>query len=385
MAFLVTPSCYNSDMSSIRSVYDELASEDIRSAPIGQLEDDLVELRRSLDALEMEWLRRLALFDRRRPVEHDGILSTTSWLMQRCRLGSSAARDKLRLARALVGMPLAAVAVAEGEISHSHVRALAGAYAAHPEAYVDHEEVLVDAARSLPVRSLRTAIEYWRQNLDLEAALNDSQALYNKRRLNVSRTFMGMVRIDGDLDPDSGEIVLTALQALTDPANRVPDDDRTPTQRRVDALIDICAEFLNHGDAPQTGGEKPHISIVLDLASLEGRAGKRCEYDSGGVIHPETARRIACDAGIVRIITDGDSQPLDVGRRTRTISPAQRRALIIRDGGCRWQGCDRPPRWCDAHHRTHWANGGKTNLKDLVLLCLRHHIMVHEGRIKLRL
>ncbi len=134
---------------------------------------------------------------------------------------------------------------------------------------------------------------------------------------------------------------------------------------------------------PETGGERPHVSVVLDLPSLEGRAGRRCEYEDGGVIHPETARRIACDAGIVRIIMDGESQVLDVGRRTRTISPALRRALVARDGGCGWSGCERPARWCDGHHIIHWADGGLTALDNLVLLCRRHHRMVHEGKADL--
>jgi hypothetical protein len=277
-------------------------------------------------------------------------------------------------------MPLTAAALRDGAISSCHARALADAHAAHPDPYADHEAVLVDAAQQLPVRSLRKAIEYWRQNLDYEEAMADAESLHRRRHLSVSRTFLGTVRIDGEMDPESGDVVMTALQALDDPAARAPDDDRTAAQRRADALTDICRDFLDHGDVPETGGERPHVSLVLDLPSLEGRAGRRCEYESGQVLHPETARRICCDAGIVRIITDGEGQPLDVGRRTRTISPAQRRALVVRDGGCQWSGCDRPHRWCDAHHIIHWVDGGLTDLANLILLCRRHHRLVHEGK-----
>jgi len=192
------------------------------------------------------------------------------------------------------------------------------------------------------------------------------------------------VRLDGDLDPVGGEIVITALRSITEPIGRGGDGTDTPAQRRADALVDLCRDHLDSGTAPQAGGERPHITVTVDLEALEGRAGSTCELDETGVIPPEAARQLACDAGVSRVITKGPTQVLDVGRRTRTIPPAVRRALIIRDGGCTAPGCDRPHRWCDAHHIVHWVDGGSTSLDNLALLCRRHHRLVHEGKVQLR-
>ena len=126
-------------------------------------------------------------------------------------------------------------------------------------------------------------------------------------------------------------------------------------------------------------GERPHLALTVDLHALEGRAGARCECDDVGPIPQQTARRLACDASISRIVTRGRSEPLDVGRRTAVVAPALRRAVVVRDRHCRFPGCDRPQSWCDAHHVRHWADGGPTALSNLTLLCRRHHRLVHEG------
>jgi 5-methylcytosine-specific restriction protein A len=121
------------------------------------------------------------------------------------------------------------------------------------------------------------------------------------------------------------------------------------------------------------------VTVLVDLEALEGRVARAAEFDQAGAISGETARRIACDARVSRVITRGSSEPLDVGRATRVVPPGLRRAVVVRDRECRFPGCDRPPPWCDAHHVVHWADGGDTKLANLVLLCRRHHRMVHEG------
>ena len=129
---------------------------------------------------------------------------------------------------------------------------------------------------------------------------------------------------------------------------------------------------------PTIATEKPHVSVTLDLPSLEGRAGRRCALDHAGRIDAEDARRIACDAMVSRVVVGCQSQPLEVGRRTAVVAAPLRRALVVRDGGCRFPGCDRPPGWTDAHHVVHWADGGETSLDNLVLLCRPHHLLVHR-------
>lgn len=219
-----------------------------------------------------------------------------------------------------------------------------------------------------------------RQALDETAALRDTNRVYKARRLHLSPTYAGTVRLDGDLDPEGGEIVLTAVGSILDAEARddAP-DDRTPAQRRADGLVEICRSWLDRGKTATVAGERPHLTVTVDLEVLERRAPGMVETGHRQVLHPEAARRLACDAAVSRVITNGDSEPLDVGRRTRTVPPAMRRAVVIRDTHCTFPGCDRPHQWCDAHHIVHWAQGGDTSVANLTLLCRRHHRLVHEG------
>jgi hypothetical protein len=326
----------------------------------------------------------LAAFDARRVYERDGYLSATAWLKHRCRLPGGPASDLVRLARALSDMPATSAAFRDGDIDFAAVRLLADAHGAHPEVFADHEATLVETARTLPAKELRTAVAYWRQALDESSSLSDANHAFDGRRLHISPTFGGMVRLDGVLDPLGGEVVMTALAAIMDSEARSgADEHRTPGQRRADGLAEVCRHWLDRGESSTVGGERPHLAVTVDLEVLERRAPGRAETASGQVLHPETVRRLACDAAVSRIITRGGSEPLDVGRRTRTIPPAIRRAVVIRDRHCAFPGCDRPPQWCDVHHIRHWARGGETCVANLALLCRRHHRLVHEGRWEL--
>jgi hypothetical protein len=188
-----------------------------------------------------------------------------------------------------------------------------------------------------------------------------------------------MTVMNGMFDPEGGTVVETALDAEMSQTARDPEDTRTRAQRRADALVEILRRYLDSSDRPVVGGERPHLTVVTDLGTLERRTGAPVELSSGGEISPESLRRIACDASVSRVITNGRSEPLDVGRRTPVVPASLRRALVVRDGGCRFPGCDRPASWCDAHHVVHWADGGHTKLSNLVLLCRRHHRLTHEG------
>ena len=195
-----------------------------------------------------------------------------------------------------------------------------------------------------------------------------------------------MVRIDGDLHPESGEAVLTALGAVMDAETKgrrhpgtgtdTDPETRTPAQRRADALGEVCRQWLDRRDRPMLGGERPHLSVTISLEEL--RASGVGALDHTGAIGGERLRRLACDASVMRIVMAGDSQPLDLGRRTPVVSASIRRAVIARDRHCRFPGCDRPPSWCDCHHVRHWIQGGPTEPWNLLLLCRRHHRLVHE-------
>ena len=250
-------------------------------------------------------------------------------------------------------------------------------------AIVEVESQLVAAARASDVREFRSLVSYVCDALDGDGGAATANAQHERRRLHVSQLLDGMVAIDGLLDREAGEILVTALRAAMDPPR--PGDVRTTAQRRADALVTLC-EAAAPGLASGPGrAHRPSVSVDVDLEVLERRAGptlvRRVRGDGAelGRLSAETLRRIACDAGVTRVVTDGASAPLDVGRTTRVVSPALWRALVVRDGGCVASGCDRPPGWCDAHHRVHWVDGGATSLDNLELRCRRHHRAVHEG------
>jgi hypothetical protein len=367
-------------MSTLRSATDELRAQDLRSLADDDLASDLDEIERVVRVLEAERARRLAEFERRRAHENDGFLSVSAWLVARHRVAPSTATRRIRMARSLEVMPQAAQAFSGGELSDSAVRLLAAARESLPEAFTRCEEALLEAARTLPVAALRSVIEYWRQSQDLAEAEREEDERFEQRNLNVSPTLHGMVRVDGDLDPETGQSLMSALRAVMDADARThPSPEfRRPGQRRADALGQICRVWMDSSDRPAILGERPHVVVTLDLEALEGRAG-RSELQDAGVVTPETARRLACDAKVSRVITDGASQPLELGRSSKVVPPSLRRAVTVRDGGCRFPGCGRPPGWCDAHHVQHWADGGATSLDNLVLLCRPHHRAIHRG------
>jgi len=134
---------------------------------------------------------------------------------------------------------------------------------------------------------------------------------------------------------------------------------------------------------PARSGARPLLTVIVDLPTLEGRAGRPAVVEGGGVISAEAARRLACDAGISRLLTDADGVVLDLGRTVRTATADQWRLLRLRDRGCTWPGCDRPPGWCQAHHITWWEHGGRTDIEGLTLLCNHHHHRIHDGGWKL--
>jgi Domain of unknown function (DUF222) len=369
------------EMSGLGSAIDELAAEDLEATPTAVLADDLVELARARERLDAEWLRRLAAFDARGGAGDDEVLSTQCWVRRHCRLTAGAARERVSVARRLDEVPETAVAFAAGEIGYGHVRQLSAAAAAvNSDVWAESEPVLVDAARTLDPRGLTKVLAHWRHAVDPEAFVAAEADAHERRRFDISETFEAMTVLDGQLAGVDGAIVRSAIDAYEKP---LPDDARTPTQRRADALVALARQALDRGELATTGGERPHLNVLVSLETLEGRARARgAELDWGGVISGEAARRLACDCGVSRIITAGKSEPLDVGRRMRTPSAALRRAVIARDRHCVEAGCDRPPGWCQVHHKKHWVDGGATRLEDLELRCDPHHYDVHEGQWK---
>jgi len=364
-------------VSELRSAVEVLRAEVLAELPDARLEEDFAELQHACEQLEAERLRRLAELERRRCFERDGYLSAASWLSARFKVAWGTARQAVQIARALEQMPVVRRALEAGEISLPAVRVLAQAREADPEAFARSEPGLVEAARIHATGDLRRVAAYWRQAVERERSLDGEEELRERRRLHASVTFLGMVRVDGDLDPEGGETLLSALRAVLDAEARSGADERTPAQRRADALVEICRQWLDSAERPTVAGERPHLTVTVDAGALAAGDGA-AELDHVGPVPTGTARRLGCDASLMRVVMAGRSEPIDVGRRTPVVPPSLRRAVILRDRGCRFPGCDRPHPWCDAHHVVHWADGGPTALGNLLLLCRRHHRMVHR-------
>jgi len=186
-----------------------------------------------------------------------------------------------------------------------------------------------------------------------------------------------MVRLDGILDVEGGATLKAALSGLMPPPKK--DDDRAPGQRRADALVDLARRPLDGSKLGQVGGQRPHLIITASAETLAGLPGAPAAHLEGaGPIPIETAQRHSCDSTVSQILGLGELDS-EASHASQKIPPATRRALVARDRGCVFNGCQRPAVWCDGHHLVWWTRGGPTKLSNLVLLCRIHHRMVHEG------
>jgi hypothetical protein len=394
-----------------------LAEAELDSMPDGARLAELRALWPALCAAQAQIARRIGAIHVNGAAVADGSISTQAWLRTRLRLDRGPAARLVKAGARLDDLPDTGAALASGEISVEHAAAIAdaGADLGQDVMAAGVEKVLLDHARTVAPAAVRELARHIKLRLlDDEEATARQERLRGDRWLDAVTTFEGAVAIKGVLDPVAGQTVLAALAAYTagpDPIGPAGEDGigRTATQRRADALTDICAHALANPDRGTDGGDRPHLHVTVSLQTLQAALGEgagvaRADGSDGaaagsaaGVAHlfrstppallgpgrepvcAATARRLACDAGIIPVLLGSQAEPLDIGRLTRTVPTGLRRALVLRDGGCRFPSCDRPAAWCDAHHLIAWADGGPTSLSNLVLLCARHHTMVHEG------
>ncbi len=362
-------------MSALRSALEEWVVEDIEHLHLDQLADDLVELETVSGLLEAERLRRISTFEDRAGPRHFGYPSLTTFLKHRCRMASGRAHRLVARSRVFRTARNTFRAWTAGRLSTDQASVLLEQAVNLPDQFAGGEERLVDIVEDLGVTDTRRALEYWRQSVDGPGTIRDQLEQMELRGISGSRSLGGMIRVDGWMTTSAGEAFLAAIDALMPPP--LPDDTRTPRQRRHDALEDLARYYLEHGDTPTVGGEKPHINVVCDLPALQGIAGGLHETEHGPVLTVQELRALACDCSLSRIVLGPEGEIIDVGRRTRVWTAAQRRAIIARDGHCTWPGCDRDPRWCDVHHLKHWANGGNTDVANGKLRCRFHHVLTH--------
>ncbi|MCA2214923.1 HNH endonuclease signature motif containing protein [Jidongwangia harbinensis] len=318
----------------------------------------------------------------------DGFRTTATWLRTQLRLDPRTARDLVDHATTLDHRPHLDHALSTGAIDARHSEVIAAALRALPadtpaDTTDRAEAILIDHARHLEPAPLGKAGHRILEHIAPEVAEEaDRLALerqddraHRGRGLTLSAPWNGTVRITGRLGVEDAAIVHAALDPLCVPHH---DDTRTPAQRRADALTDVCRLALRTGELPDNGGEPPQLAVTVELDPLTAALGRGL-LDTGERVTPATVRRLACDAQVLPVVLGGPGQILDAGRARRLATGPLRRALAVRDRGCAFPGCDRPPRWCDAHHIRPWSDGGPTALDNLVLLCRHHHREIHRG------
>jgi hypothetical protein len=361
-----------------------LAGEDRTGWNATSQSERVVELLEIRERLEAEVLRLIGSWDHQRAWEIDGSLSPRAWLRYRSRVSDNEAQRLVKNARLVDRHEAVAVALADGDMTAPHVEALGRAMSKSRKPLLDdHAEMLAEQAKHLPIGDFTTLMRRWASLADDQLAKQSFAEKWDRRHLHASTTLDGWVTGDFFLDPIAGANLLNALDHVAPPdPEDAPDGPRPLSQRRADALADLISWYVN-GDHP--GGNPPNINTVADLATLIGEspqmATARCEIDGVGPVTRSVLEQMCCDARFTRFIMSGPTQVLDMGRATRLVTNPQRRALVVRDRRCRFPSCNRRTQWCDVHHIAGWVESlGETNINNLILLCRRHHTLVHNSR-----
>jgi hypothetical protein len=356
------------------------------AAEADRLAEEIAELSAHLDAATHRLLELIRRFDAGSGWFVQGALTCAQWLSWRIGLDLCAAREKVRVARALGSLPHIDDAFRRGRISYSKVRALTRV--ANPE----NEAFLLEMARSSTAAQLEKICRGYRR------ALNGARGKLtcddeNDRWVRDRSTESGMVRIEAQLLPDEAALVLKAMAAARErawQARRVSTESSAEAEggrgageaarrgmlHKVDALVQVAEDYLASTSAESSG---PPVELVVHVeagALTDPASAEAGTLEDGTSLAPATVDRLACDSSVVKVVEDARGTPLDVGRRRRTIPNALRRALHFRDKGCRFPGCTNTR--VDSHHVVPWSRGGETKLANLISTCRKHHRYVHE-------
>jgi hypothetical protein len=306
------------------------------------------------------------------------------WIRHNCKTSRSAAYECINVGEQLPRLPQCEHALVDGEIGFAHLSVIARTASALSEKAPDDfkEDDVLDHARESSAGRLWHYCMRLRHALDPEGVARDQRIAVEERRLQLTVWEDGSVLINGQLDPVGGAALRTALEPLAQPMGE--GDDRPLERRQGDAVVELSLHSLDAGLVPQHAGQRPHLQVTTTLETLKGLPGSpAADMEFSTPISSATVHRLACDGNIARVVFGPGSVVVDVGRAVRVVSGAARRALNARDQHCQWPGCERTASWSAAHHLVHWVQGGATDLSNLILLCHRHHWMVHEGGWKL--
>jgi hypothetical protein len=353
-----------------------LSSEEIGPIDVADLGANVKRIRGLIDRLEAQCARRIEQFDKYQGFGVSGDTSTTNWLRNNCKMSGFSADKHVKLARRLPKLEATQTALESGAIGIEH--ALEIARATEDLGAAAETELLV-AAKVQDPAELRHTAKQIRHRLDAVGMAREALAQFRKRRLHLYELADGMLGLDGALPAEGGAALRRCLESLIGTPPK--DDERSQQQRQADALLELCGRQLDSGRLPVVNGRKPHVTVVVQAATLAGEPGSpAAELEGAGPLSGETAKRLLCGGSASVLTVDEKSAPLDLGRTRRLATEAQRRALVARDKHCRWPGCSWEARFCEAHHLDAWSVGGATNVRRMVLLCKsKHHPLVHEG------
>jgi hypothetical protein len=349
-----------------------------------ELGERLIRLRHGIDLLELAFAVEAAEFAATDHYDVSGSLSPVDWVRHNCHLSRSAAGRAVTLGEHLSELPESVTALHEGAIGVPHLAMMASNVRAvrdrfHLDEVPFDEKPLLGLAMEHSVGAFGFDCTHARHVADAAAVLDEHVSAAERNRLElIPCGDDGMLALRGLFDPVSGAAIQTAILPFAKPTG--PDDARLMERRLADALVEVVTHALDRGVVPDTASQRTHLLVTASLETVMGLKGAPGgDLELGGVIPAATVQRLACDASIRRIVLGPDSAVVDVGRKLRVPSGATRALLRVRDGGCVWPGCARPASMTIAHHLEHWAHGGSTDVENLVLLCLRHHWLAHEG------
>jgi hypothetical protein len=378
-------------MSEIAAFRDVMTPDQLEA-----LGDEIATFGARIDVAEHALITRLRLFDAHEAWASCGFLSCAHWLSWRVGVGLKAAREKVRVARALGDLEKIDALFSRGELSYSKVRAITRV--ATPES----EQDFIDMAMHATAAQIERLTRSYQRSLEL-AADPSEQPRSQRRFVRRTETLGGMIRIEMQLPPEEAAIVWDAMLSASDQADTpaapeapaeasdeasagaaVPQlafahDSEEPEQQRADAIVNVARAYLKH--RPRTLGSGYELVVITSKQQLEhGPGGVGGFLRDGTPVPLHVARTLACDSARIDVMVGDHGELLDVGRSTRSIPSAIGRALWLRDGGCRVPGCGRKQH-LHGHHIKGWAEGGPTSLSNLVLVCPGHHRMIHEGTL----
>ena len=333
---------------------------------------ELIRRRQEIDQKELEFSYLAAKFAATDEYDWQGFETPIAWIKANCHMSGGAASARICAGQQVEHLGQSSKAMAEGEIGFAHFALIARTSAAVGERL--DEAKLLGQARKQTIPRFYDSCYHARHAADPKGCAADEARGVEARSLTFANSDDGMVYVNGMLDKVGGAAVQAALEPLAQRAGK--DDDRCRERRVADALVDVCMHALDNG----VPSRRTNMQVTTSLETLLGLSGApAAAMDFSLPISAKAVGRLACDCTVTRVLLGSDSTVIDVGRARRVISGSQGKALRVRDHGCVWPGCDRPATWTSAHHLVHWINGGPTDLSNLVLLCYRHHWMVHEG------